>query len=115
MIYYQLWDEKDYEYSFLNKLKAIVKDNKKNIYFGFDYGFYNGIEIFYGSNKDKELSYRVYDELKKRKINIKIISNIPYDFDLIVLFGYTNNKKQKKYLIKKEKKVLKAIEKALCI
>ena len=113
MIYYQLWNKKDFEYSFLNKIKKIVKDNKKNIYFGFDYGFYNGIVIYYGSNKDCKLANNVYNELKKRNIRVKVCTNIPYDFDLILLFGCINNRKKKKYLLKNEKRILEIIKKAI--
>ena len=110
MIYYQLWDKKDFEFSFLNKIKKIVKDNEKNIYFGFDYGFYDGFLVYYGSNKDCKLANNVYNELKKQNIKVKICTNIPYDFDLILLFGCINNKKQKKYLQKNEKKILEIIK-----
>lgn len=109
MITYQLWNKDSFEYSFLNKIKAIVKKTSLDIYFGFDYGFFDGFEIFYGTNKDSIIANKIYNELKKEKLNIKICSNIPYDFDLILLFGYTNNKTQRKYLKRKEKDIIKAL------
>ncbi|MDY2888452.1 MAG: hypothetical protein SOU19_02695 [Candidatus Caccosoma sp.] len=109
MLTLQIWDKNSYENSFLDKIKAIVKATSLNIYCGFDYGFFDGFEIFYGTNKDSTIANKVYNELKNKKLNIKICSNIPYDFDLILLFGYTNNKTQRKYLKRKEKDIIKAL------
>ena len=110
LIYYQKWETSSFEYNFLNEIKKVIKDKpNKKIYFGFDYGFFCGVNIYYGSQKEDMLANKIYYLLKKEKINIRLKTNISYDFDLIVLFGYSNNEKEVKYLSKKKNKILKAL------
>lgn len=110
MIYYQKWQENTFEYDFLNKIKKVIEDKPNyKIYLGFDYGFFSGINIYYGTNKKSDLAFKLYDLLNKQKVKIRLICNISYDFDLIVLFGYTNNIQEIKNLKKYERKILKAL------
>lgn len=110
LIYYQKWEKSTFEYNFLNEIKKVIKDKPdKKIYFGFDYGFFSGINIYYGSKKDDKLANNLYEIFKSIKLNIRLKTNISYDFDLIVLFGYSNNISEIKYLTKKKKKILKAL------
>ena len=107
MLFLQKWEENSFEYNFLDDIKLKVIDKK--IYCGFDFGFFEGINIYYGSNKDNKLAFKLYDLLKKEKIKIRLITNIDYDFDLIVLFGYINLKKERKRVKKNKQKILKAL------
>lgn len=109
MIFFQKWSEHSFESKYLNNIRKHLKDNSKKIYLGFDYGFFKGINIYYGSNKDKSFSYAIYKKFIDENINVRLYTNIPYDFDLIILFGYTNQKKERKYLKKKRKKIMKVL------
>lgn len=110
MLYFQKWENNSFEYKYLNEIRKTVSDKKdKKIYFGFDYGFFNGTNIYYGTKKEKDLANKVYNLFNKTKLNIRLFTNIDYDYDLIILFAYSNNKKERKYLIKKKKKILKAL------
>lgn len=109
MIFFQKWSKHSFENKYLNSIKNNLKDNERNIYLGFDYGFFKGVNIYYGSNKDRDFSYKIYKKFINEKINVRLYTNIPYDFDLIILFGYTNQKKEKKYLKKNRKRIMKVL------
>ena len=112
MIYFQKWKENTFEFDYLEKIKQIF--NKKpnfNLYIGFDYGFFCGINIYYGSKKNTYYAKKLYDLLTKYNLNIRLFTNIDYDIDVIILLGYPNTKKQRQYLWKKQKIIMKALSK----
>lgn len=110
MIYIQKWKNSTFEADFLNKVSQIFnnKENKK-VYFGFDYGFFNGINIYYGSLKDESFAKRIASKFNDKKLNLRLYCNIDYDFDIIILFGYANLKKQRHYLRKNQKKIMEVL------
>lgn len=112
MLYFQKWPVNTFEYKFLKKVEKIInKQNNYKMYFGFDYGYFLGINIYYGSNHSDKLALKLKDKLQTNKGLIRLCTNIPYDFDLIVLFGYSNLRKQRLILRKKQKIILKALSK----
>ncbi len=112
MIFIQNWPKNSFENIFLKRIREVLKDkDNKKLYFGFDYGFFLGVNIYYGSKCEPTLANKVNDLFKKKKITIRLCTNIPYDFDVIVLFGCTNLIKQRLILRKNEKNILKALSK----
>ena len=91
-------------------MEEIFKNNiNLDCYFGFDVGYFKGINIYYGSIKDSHAAFLLSKIFKEHNINIRLVTNIDYDFDLIVLFGYINNKKEKRCIKKNTGKILKAL------
>ena len=110
MIYIQKWSENSFEGKYLKDISNVIKEKPNlKLYIGFDYGFFYGINIYYGSIKDKVYAQSLYDILKNRKFKIRLFTNIDYDFDIILLLGYTNNQNQRQYLWKNKKKLMKAL------
>ncbi len=110
MLYFQQWEENSFENQFLKKVKNVLKDKPdQKIYLGFDYGFFCGMNIYYGSQKNEDLAQRAYQLFKSYHLPIRLITNISYDFDLILLFGYPNQRKERHILRKNEKKIMKAL------
>ncbi len=110
MLYFQKWDKNSFEFQFLKKMKTVIKDKpNQKIYLGFDYGFFYGMNLYYGSDKSDRLAQKAYQLFKMNHIPIRLMTNIPYDFDLIILFGYSNLRKERHILRKKEKKIMKAL------
>ncbi len=110
MITVQKWKENTFEYFFLKQMKESINNHSdKKVYLGFDYGFFSGVNIYYGSLKDEGYAQKVYNAFKKEKIEIRLYCNIDYDFDLILLFGYINNEKQRQIFKKIRKKVMRVL------
>ena len=110
MIYFQKWEKGSFEYNFLNEIKKHIKEKPYlKLYIGFDYGFFCGMNIYYGSNHDSKHAHKLLSILNENKFNVRLFTNIDYDFDVILLLGYTNNKKERQYLWKIKKKLMKAL------
>ena len=110
MIYFQKWEEGTFEYNFLKEIKKHIKEKPcLKLYVGFDYGFFCGMNIYYGSNHNSQHAQRLLSILNENKFNIRLFTNIDYDFDVILLLGYTNNKKERQYLWRNKKKLMKAL------
>ena len=110
MIYIQKWKKHTFQYRFLNKVEEIFKNNiNLDCYFGFDVGYFKGINIYYGSIKDSHAAFLLSKIFKEHNINVRLVTNIDYNFDLIVLFGYINNEKEKRCIKKNTGKILKAL------
>ena len=110
MLFFQKWDENTFEYNFLKLVKNNIKDkNKCKIYIGFDFGFSTGINIYYGSQKNNKYALKLERLFKEQNLNVRLVTNIEEDFDLIVLFGYINLYKERKYLKKYKSKILEVI------
>ena len=110
MIYYQKHSENTFEYDYLSYLKQNIKENPNiNCYIGFDFGFFHGTNIYYGSNKNSKHAKDIYNNFIKNNIDVRLFCNIPSDFDVIILLGYSNIYKERYYLLKHIKKIMKAI------
>ena len=110
MIYFQQWEKDSFEYIFLNEIKNVMKEKPNlKLYVGFDYGFFCGMNIYYGTNSDPSYAKLLHKLLKKEKLSIRLFTNIDYDFDVIILLGYSNNQKERQYLWKNKKKLMKAL------
>lgn len=109
LLYVQQYKKNTFEYKFLSQIKSVVEDSNLRCYFGFDFGFFSGINIYYGSSKDDTPARHLYTLLKNENLNIRMMTNIDYDFDIIVLFGYINNYKEKIKLLKNKKNIVKAL------
>ena len=110
MVYIQKWNRFTFQYRFLQKVKKLINGNNKlYCYFGFDIGYFHGINIYYGSIKSNYTAFLLSKTLKNYQIDVRLTTNIDYNFDLIVLFGYINNKTQIKYIKKNKHKILKAL------
>ena len=109
MLHFQQYKKHTFEFNFLSQIKSVVKDSNLKCYFGFDFGFLSGVNIYYGSHKDSKAAYFLYDLFKKENINIRLITNIDYDYDVIVLFGYVNTFWDKLILCKNKSKFMKAL------
>ena len=108
MIYYQNWSTNSFEYKYLKHIKKHIKENPNiNCYIGFDFGFFRGINIYYNSNN--KTATNVYNNFIKNKINVRLFTNIEYDYDVIILLGYTNLLIEKIYLTINKKKIMKAL------
>lgn len=109
MIYYQKWKKGSFEYKYLYSISKKIKRNPNiKCYVGFDFGFFHGTNIFYNSNKGYEKAKYINEFLICNNVDIRLFTNIPYNYDLIILLGYTNIKKEKKYLIQNKKIFVKA-------
>ena len=109
LLYIQQWSKNSFEYNYLNNIKKVINHQNMKMYLGFDYGYFSGINVYYGSSNDPSLALKLKDCLIKNKLNVRLCVNIPYDFDIILLLGYTNLKKERHYLIKKKKNLMKAL------
>lgn len=111
MIYLQKWKEKTFENRYLKSFKNIIKEPKLNLYIGFDYGFFLGINIYYCNTDSFKEAKKINDSLKKCKQLIKLCTNIDVsnDYDIIILLGYSNLYKEKLRLLLNKKKILKAL------
>jgi hypothetical protein len=108
MYYYQKWSKYSFEYNYLEFIKKNIKENPNiNCYIGFDFGFFSGVNIYY--NKKNEFADTIYNNFIKNKINVRLFTNIDYDFDVIILLGYSNNRHEKKYLRNKKENIMKAL------
>jgi hypothetical protein len=108
MYYYQKWSKHSFEYNYLKCIKEKIKENPNiNCYIGFDFGFFRGVNIYY--NKENKYANTIYDNFIKNKINVRLFTNIDYDFDIIILLGYTNIPQEKRYLRKNKKIIMKAL------
>ena len=108
MYYYQNYSKGSFEYKYLKFIKQNIKENPNiNCYIGFDFGFFNGTNIYY--NKENKYANQIYSNFIKNKINVRLFTNIDYDFDVIILLGYTNIKQEKRYLSKNKKIIMKAL------
>ena len=109
MIYYQKWKKDTFEYKYLSSISKKIKKNPKiKCYIGFDFGFFHGTNIFYNSEKGYEIAKKINDYCLNNNLDIRLCTNIPYNYDLIILLGYTNLKKEQKYLLQKKKIFVKA-------
>lgn len=111
MLYFQKWNEDSFEYKILKFLKDNIKEPNYNLYIGFDYGFFLGINIFYCNKNFKKHAEKIYFSFKQKSQKIKLLSNsdISNDFDVIVLLGYSNLIKEKMRILFNKKKILKAL------
>ena len=111
MIYLQKWNKNTFEYKYLNCLKKITNKPELNLYIGFDYGFFLGINIFYCNEKGKIEAFNINNSLKKCNQLIKLCTNIDVtnEYDIILLLGYSNLLIEKIRLLKNNKKILKAL------
>jgi hypothetical protein len=111
MLYFQKWSENSFEYKFLKFLKDNIKEPNFNLYIGFDYGFFLGINIFYSNKDAKKHAEKIYISLKNNNQKIKLLCNsdISKNFDVIILLGYSNLSKEKRRLSLNKKKILKAL------
>ena len=109
MIYYQKWKKDTFEYKYLSSISKKIKRNPNiKCYIGFDFGFFHGTNIFYNSEEGYKKAKLLNDYLIENNVDIRLFTNIPYNYDLIVLLGYTNLKKEKNYLLNKKKIFMKA-------
>ena len=110
MIYFQKWEKGTFEYDFLKEIKKSMKEKPYlKLYIGFDYGFFCGINIYYGSSSNPKYAHKLLSILNENKLNVRLFTFIDYDFDIILLLGYSNNKKERQYLWKNKKKLMKAL------
>lgn len=108
MIYYQNWSKNCFEYKYLKFIQKNIKENPNiNCYIGFDFGFFCGTNIYYF--KENKLANQVYKNFIDNNLNVRLFTNIDYKFDVIILLGYTNINKEKKYLRKNKNKIMKAL------
>lgn len=108
MIYYQNWSKNSFEYKYLKQIQKHIKENPNiNCYIGFDFGFFCGCNIYYF--KDDTLAKKIYKNFKQSNLNVRLFTNIDYDFDVIILLGYSNLKCEKRYLRKSKNKIMKAL------
>lgn len=110
MFYYQKWKKDSFEYKYLYKLSKKIKENPNiKCYIGFDFGFFHGLNIYYGSNNGYQYGKTICENLLKNNVDIRLFCNHHYyNFDLIVLLGYSNISQERFYLSKKIKKIMKA-------
>ena len=108
MIYYQNWSKNIFEYKYLKRIKKNIKENPNiNCYIGFDFGFFRGVNIYY--NKENKSASNAYNNFIKNKINVRLFTNIDYNFDVIIFLGYTNLLIEKLYLLINKQKIMKAL------
>lgn len=108
MYYYQKWSKNSFEYNYLKFIKQHIKENPNiNCYIGFDFGFFVGTNIYY--NKENKYANTIYNNFINNKIKVRLFTNIDYEFDVIILLGYTNIKKEKWRLRKNKKIIVKAL------
>lgn len=108
MIYYQNWSKNSFEYKYLKRIAKHIKENPNiNCYIGFDFGFFCGCNIYYKS--ENKIAKSIYNNFINYKIKVRLFTNIDYDFDVIILLGYTNLLKEKIRLQRNCKKILKAL------
>lgn len=109
MIYYQKWKKDTFEYKYLSSISKKIKKNPNiKCYIGFDFGFFHGTNIFYNSDKGYKIAKNINDYCVNNNLDIRLFTNIPYNYDLIILLGYTNLKKEQSYLLQKKKIFVKA-------
>ena len=108
MFYYQKWCKNSFEYKYLKYLQKHIKENPNiNCYIGFDFGFFCGVNIYY--NKQNNYAKNIYRNFINNKIKVRLYTNIEYDFDVIILLGYSNLLKERIYLTLNKNKFLKAL------
>ena len=108
MYYYQKWKKHSFEYNYLNYIRKNIKENPNiNCYIGFDFGFFSGTNIYY--NKENKFANTINNNFINNKIKVRLFTNIDFDFDVIILLGYTNIKQEKRYLSKNKKIIMKAL------
>jgi hypothetical protein len=110
MIFYQNWSKGCFEERYLRKIKNRIKENPKlKCYIGFDFGFFRGVNIYYGSNYSDEAAKKIYEQFTKYNIPVRLFTNIDYDFDIIILLGYSNLIIEKISLLINKRKIMKAL------
>ena len=109
MVFIQDYKKDTFQYQFLNQIKDKLHNIDLKCYFGFDFGFFNGVNIYYGSKYNDYAAKKLYKLMKRAKINVRMLSNIDYDYDLIVLFGYINLASEKERLNYEKKTIMKTL------
>ena len=111
MIYVQDWNENTFENKYLKCFKNITNKPNLNLYIGFDYGFFLGMNIYYCTDLGKNEASNINNSLKKCNQLIKLCTNIDVtnEYDIILLLGYSNLFIEKIRLLKNKKKILKAL------
>ena len=92
----------------INRNLATIKENPNiNCYIGFDFGFFCGCNIYYF--QENKLANDIYKAFKDNNLKVRLFTNIDYNFDVIILLGYTNLKCEKRYLRKNKNIIMKAL------
>lgn len=120
---YQQTIKHSFEYKILNKIKSnlehkIKKDKlviNENIFIGFSYGNYHGINIFYNQRKHEKTAKFIKNILENNKIDIRCFSNLNMEYDIEILLGYADNKKEKEEIKKNIDIICSSIHKAFSI
>ena len=111
MIYFQKWSDDSFESKFLKHLEKNIKKSKLKLYIGFDYGFFLGINIYYCNDDAFICAANMYNSFLKQKQLVRLFTNsdISKDYDIIILLGYSNLRKERLRLLKNKNKILKAL------
>ena len=110
MLFTQQWKNKTFESKYLSYIKnKITLKPELNLYLGFDYGFFCGINIYYGNEKGKKYAAAINQKFKDNKIKVRLMTNIETNFDVIILLGYSSIKKERLKLILYRKKIVKLL------
>ena len=103
---YQSTIKNTFEHKILNKIKnsldlKLKKENiiiNENIFIGFSYGNYHGTNVYYLANKHLQTAKFLKNILENQNIDIRCFSNLKMEYDIEILIGYANNKKEKNYI-----------------
>lgn len=109
MIIYQQDFITPFERKVLHYLQKKLSDSQYEVFIGFEYGFFKGMNLYYGNEEVYFKAKEVYDRLKQEKILIRLFTNLPCDYDLIIFLGYTNQFTERIRIIKKMSKIVKAL------
>ena len=120
---YQTAIKNSFEKKVLNKIKKeldskLKKDNilvTDNIFIGFSYGNYHGTNLYYESHKNEQKAKFIKNILKNNQINIRCFSNLNMEYDIEILLGYADNKKEKSYIKQNLSKVIQSFYKVYSI
>lgn len=102
----QEWKKNTFEFRYLKNIQ--IKYLGK-VYIGFDYGYFKGINIYFKDNTYKEKAYQLKNEFDKKNIFVRLCTNLPSDYDFIILLGYSNLLSEKIKLIIQKRKIKKAL------
>ena len=100
MLFIQKWKKNSFEHKYLSHLQnKIMFKPQLNLYLGFDYGFFCGLNIYYSSEKGKKYANILKEKFNKKNIKVRLMTNIESNYDIILLLGYSNLKKERLKLI----------------
>ena len=120
---YQTASKNSFEKKVLNKIKRSLEVKMKkadilvtdNIFIGFSYGNYHGTNLYYESKKNEEKAKFLRNIMENNEICIRCFSNLNMEYDIEILLGYADNKKEKAYIKNSVSKVIQSFYKAFSL